>query len=108
MLDLDAYSFQPFNDAERQIVFSENGSSIVLVLVGGEVVVRDRRLPTVDEAAILQEIREAVPALLAEHGEVEDRKRIFEPWFAEIHRRASLVDVGTNRYAGDMPFWRRN
>jgi 5-methylthioadenosine/S-adenosylhomocysteine deaminase len=77
-------------------------------MVAGKVVVRDRRLMTVDEGAILQEIRETVPALLAEHGEVEARNRIFEPWFAEIHRRASLVDVGMNRYAGDMPFWRRN
>ncbi|PYE32269.1 5-methylthioadenosine/S-adenosylhomocysteine deaminase [Rhizobium sp. PP-WC-1G-195] len=108
MLDLDTYAFQPFNDAERQIVFSENGSSIKLVMVAGEVVVRDRKLVTIDEAAIFQEIRETVPELLAEHGEVERRNRIFEPWFAEIHRRASLVDVGMNRYAGDMPFWRRN
>jgi 5-methylthioadenosine/S-adenosylhomocysteine deaminase len=108
MLDLNAYAFQPFNDAQRQIVFSENGSSIELVMVAGHIVVRDRRLMTVDEAAILHEIRETIPALLAEHGEVEARNRVFEPWFAEIHRRATLLDIGMNRYAGDMPFWRRN
>ncbi|MDR3474949.1 MAG: amidohydrolase [Devosia sp.] len=105
MLDLCSYAFTPRNDIDKQLVFSENGSSIDLVMVAGEIVMRDGRLTKVDEAAMLAEIREAAPPLLAEHAGVEVRNRVFEPYFAEIHRRASLVDIGLNRYAGDMQPW---
>jgi 5-methylthioadenosine/S-adenosylhomocysteine deaminase len=69
------------------------------------VVLRDGRLTRVDEAAILAEVRDLVPAYLAEHAGIEDRNRVFEPYFAEIHRRASVQDIGLDRYAGDMPAW---
>ena len=46
-----------------------------------------------------------MPAYLAEHTRIEDRNRMFEPYFAEIHRRATMQDIGLNRYAGDMPAW---
>jgi 5-methylthioadenosine/S-adenosylhomocysteine deaminase len=107
MLDLDAYPFVPLNGVDKHLVFSENGSSIELVMVAGQIVVRDGTLTQVDERAILDEIRETVPALLAEHAEVEARNRPFEPYFAEIHRRACAKDIGLNRYAGDMAPWTR-
>lgn len=107
MLDLGAYPFVPLNDVDKHLVFSENGSSIELVMVAGQIVVRDGKLTRVDERAILGEIRDAVPALLAEHAEVEARNRAFEPYFAEIHRRACAKDIGLNRYAGDMAPWAR-
>lgn len=74
-------------------------------MVAGEVVVADGRLLTVDEEAILAEIHETVPDWLATHAEVEKRNRIFEPYFLEMHRRATLQDIGINRYQGDLPFW---
>ncbi|MET2828282.1 amidohydrolase family protein [Mesorhizobium shangrilense] len=106
MLDLDTYAFMPLNDIDKHLVFSENGSSIEMVMVAGEIVMRDGRLTTVDEAAIFAEVRETVPALLTEHAELERLNRVFDPFFAEIHRRASEEDVGLNRYAGDAPAWR--
>jgi 5-methylthioadenosine/S-adenosylhomocysteine deaminase len=109
MLDLNAYPFTPRNDIDKHLVFSENGSSIELVMVEGEVVMRDGRLTRIDEGAILAEIREVAPALLAEHAAIEANNRVFEPYFAEIHRRACRRDIGLNRYAGDMtPWMRRN
>jgi 5-methylthioadenosine/S-adenosylhomocysteine deaminase len=48
-----------------------------------------------------------VPALLAEHAGIETRNRVFEPYFAEIHRRACARDIGLDRYAGDMTPWTR-
>jgi len=68
-------------------------------------VLRDGRLTRIDEDAILREVRELVPAYLAEHAVIEERNRVLEPYFAEIHRRATLQDIGLNRYAGDMPAW---
>ena len=107
MIDLDTDAFTPLNDPEKHLVYCENGSSIRLVMVAGEIVVRDGRLTRIDEAAVRAELRERVPPYLAGHSALEARNRVFEPYFAEVHRRASLVDVGLNRYAGDLPAWRR-
>lgn len=105
-LRTDTLAFTPLNDVHRQLVYCENGSSLDLVIVNGEIVVRAGRLTRFDEDDILAEVRELVPAYLAEHAKVEARNRIFEPYFAEIHRRATMQDVGLNRYAGDIGAWR--
>jgi 5-methylthioadenosine/S-adenosylhomocysteine deaminase len=103
ILKLDSYAFMPFNHAAKHLVFAENGSSIETIMVAGKIVMHNGRLTTVDEDAIFAEINELVPAYLAEHAEVERRNAVFEPFMAEIHRRATLQDIGLNRYQGDLP-----
>jgi 5-methylthioadenosine/S-adenosylhomocysteine deaminase len=105
VLRTDNVVFTPMNDVRKHLVYGENGSSLELVMVNGEILLRDGRLTRIDESEVLREIREAAPAYLADHGAIEDRNRVFEPYFAEIHRRATLRDIGLNRYAGDMPAW---
>jgi 5-methylthioadenosine/S-adenosylhomocysteine deaminase len=105
VLDLNTLAFTPLNDIARHLVYAENGSSIEMVMVDGEVVQRGGRLTRLDEDAILEEVRETVPAWLAEHAGLEARNAVFEPYFAEIHRRATMQDIGLNRYAGDAPAW---
>jgi 5-methylthioadenosine/S-adenosylhomocysteine deaminase len=105
LLRTDNLTYLPRNDLRNHLVYGENGGNIALVMVGGTVVCRDGRLTTVDEEAILAELRELVPPYLAEHARVEDRNRVLHPYFAEIHRRATIEDIGLNRYAGDMPSW---
>lgn len=109
LLDLSSLAFTPLNDIARQLVFGENGRSIDLVMVDGHVVVEAGRLTTLDEHAVLAELRELLPAYLAHHAELEARNRVFEPYFAQIHRRAAERDLGMARHIGDMrPFDGRN
>jgi 5-methylthioadenosine/S-adenosylhomocysteine deaminase len=105
ILKLDSYAFMPLNNVAKHLVYAENGSSIETVMVAGRVVMHDGRLTTVDEEAIFAEINDLVPAHLAEHAELEKRNAVFEPVMAEIHRRATLMDVGMNRYQGDATGW---
>jgi 5-methylthioadenosine/S-adenosylhomocysteine deaminase len=105
MLRTDNSIYTPMNDPRKHVVFGENGSSLELVMVDGAILFRDGRLTMIDEAEIYREVREAVPAWLADHRELEDRNRVFEPFMAEIHRRATMTDIGLDRYAGDMPAW---
>ncbi len=105
VLRLDGLDYVALNDPARHVVYCENGSSLETVMVDGEIVARDRRLTRIDEEAVLAEIRETVPEWLAAHAELERRNAVFEPYFAEIHRRATLQDIGMNRYAGDAPPW---
>lgn len=105
VLDLSGYAFRPVNDLRHHLVYCENGSSIETVMVDGRVVVRDGRLTTVDEAAILGEIDELVPAYLAEHARIEALNVRFEPYLRAMHERATSRDIGIDRYQGDMPAW---
>jgi 5-methylthioadenosine/S-adenosylhomocysteine deaminase len=105
VLKTTGIAWTPLNDIPKHLVYAENGSSIETVMVNGAIVARDGRLTMIDEDAILAEVREVIPAYLAEHARIEDRNRVFEPWFAEIHRRATLQDIGLNRYQGDLPPW---
>ena len=107
ILKLGGLPFTPLNNIARHLVYCENGSSIEAVMVDGKIVVRDGRLMCLDEAAILAEIRQEAPPYLARHAAVEARHRALEPYFAEVHRRATAQDVGLDRYAGDLPPWTR-
>ncbi|MET3650223.1 amidohydrolase family protein [Phyllobacterium ifriqiyense] len=100
ILDLTTLSFTPLNDIAKHLVYAENGSSIETVMIAGRIVVQDGRLQTIDEAAILAEIRELIPAHLAAHGKLEARNAALHSTMAEIHRRATSTDIGMNRYTG--------
>lgn len=97
----------PLNDSAKQFVNSENGSAIGTVMVAFRIVVQDGRLTTIDEQAVFDEIAELVPAYLAEHVNLERRNKVFAPVIAEIHRRATQMDIGRNRYQGDTADVRR-
>jgi 5-methylthioadenosine/S-adenosylhomocysteine deaminase len=59
LLRMDASFFTPLNDAFRQLVYCENGSSVETVIVDGRIVVDQGRLSTLDQDAVLSEFREA-------------------------------------------------
>ncbi|MBX9458056.1 MAG: amidohydrolase [Rhizobium sp.] len=98
ILNLRNYPFIPLNEVARHLVYAENGSSIETVMVAGRIVMQSGRLTSVDEDAVLDEIGELVPAYLAEHAELERRNTVFEPVMGEIHRRATAMEIGLNRY----------
>lgn len=105
MIDLGGYDYMPMNRLDHHLVYCENGSNIRMVVVNGAIVVEDGRLLTVDEAAIFQELRELLPAWMAEHAGLEKRNARFEPYLREMYRRATMQDIGINRYQGDLPLW---
>jgi 5-methylthioadenosine/S-adenosylhomocysteine deaminase len=70
LLRLDSAFFAPLNDAYRQLVYCENGSSVDTVIVDGRIVVEEGKLVTVDQESALAEAREvwakkrkSIPAL---------------------------------------------
>jgi len=58
-LDLGHLNWIPLNDPTNQLVHTEDGSAVVHVMIGGRMVVRDRRLTTIDVAAIAREAEAA-------------------------------------------------
>lgn len=59
LLDLRSPHLTPFNDAYHHLAFTEPGSSTHTVIINGDIVVDAGVITTFDEAAILEEIREA-------------------------------------------------
>jgi len=56
LLDLDAPSLTPLNNAVAALSYSANGSEVTDVIIDGKVVMRDRILLTIDEERVRHEI----------------------------------------------------
>jgi 5-methylthioadenosine/S-adenosylhomocysteine deaminase len=100
LIDLDTLSFTPLNDLRRQLVYCENGSSVRMTLVQGQIVFEGGRVTTVDEAAIRAEAR----ALLSQANSTArgpggyDAKE-WLPYYREMYLRSAARDVGVARWA---------
>lgn len=92
-LDLDSLSFFPRGDIPKQLVYSENGSSIRWVMVQGEIVVEDGRSTRVDERAVMAELAEIVPPFLEAYGATEEANRAYAPYVAELLRRSAELPL---------------
>jgi cytosine/adenosine deaminase-related metal-dependent hydrolase len=100
LVDLDTFAFTPLNDLRRQLVFSENGSSVRMTMVAGRVVVENGRLTTVDEPALRAEARALHAAQADAFRDTDAAARALEPYYREMILRASHTPVGMQRRAG--------
>jgi len=103
--DLAKIPFTPLNDLRNHLVYSEDGSSIETVIVDGRVVLREGKVQTVDEVALLAEFREQAPAILAKHVNVEHDNAQFHAPVTEIHKWASAQPAEVNRYTRGRQAW---
>ena len=75
-LDLGHPNWIPLNDPTNQLVHTEDGGAVAHVMIGGRMVVQDRRLTTVDVAALAREAeaaRERLARLNAPGRELYER-----------------------------------
>jgi 5-methylthioadenosine/S-adenosylhomocysteine deaminase len=98
VIDLDAPAYLPLTDLPNHLVYGEDGSSVRLVMVGGRVVVRDGRILTIDEEALIAEVRELMPAWLEALGPTDAWAKRLRPAFDEMYRRCAEHDVGFDRW----------
>lgn len=98
LIDLDTIAFTPLNDLKRQLVYCENGSSVVLTMVAGRIVMRDGRLTQVDEAALKTEIRTAMAEHAATFAQIHAHAERLMPYYQAMLDRALTVDVGMQRW----------
>ncbi|MFC6492289.1 amidohydrolase family protein [Ancylobacter dichloromethanicus] len=95
---LDRIPFTPLNNAVNQLVYAASRAEVDLVMVDGEVIERDGKLTRIDEAAIIEEIREAhsriEPQLSASEADVE---RI-SPHYERIYRRCQCMNIAADTY----------
>jgi 5-methylthioadenosine/S-adenosylhomocysteine deaminase len=102
LVDLETIPFTPLNDLRRQLVYCENGSSVIMTMIGGQVVYEHGKIKTIHEKAILAEARELIGEYRAEVERAAEAARELEPYYREMYFRAAARDVGLNRWAGPM------
>ena len=99
LLDLDSLAFTPLNDVDRQLVYCENGSSVRMTMVAGQMVMQDGILLTVDETAIKAEARALMQDHAAEFAKADAAARELDPYYRAMYLKAAGRDVGMNRWA---------
>jgi len=100
IIDLTDPSFVPLNSVARQLVFTESGRGVETVIVDGRVVVRDRKITTIDERALREEVKDLMKVLRKDIDAVVARNQRMMPYLMEAHRRTWATDIGLDRYVG--------
>jgi 5-methylthioadenosine/S-adenosylhomocysteine deaminase len=100
LIDLNDVAYLPYNSAARQLVYTEAGRGVESVIVDGRVVIKERKLKTIDEDALRREVADLMRHFIADYDRVvESRKRAL-PYMLEAHRRMWQADIGMNRFIG--------
>ena len=103
LVDLDTLPFTPLNDFRRQLVYSAGPGSVVLTMVAGRVVMERGRVTTVDVPGLKAAIRAHQPSISAMVRATAEAAARLQPFYAEMVRRASAVDVGFTRWGSAEP-----
>ena len=98
VLDLADPAWLPFNSAARQLVYTETGRSVETVIVDGCIVMKDRRMLSVDEDALRAEVAELMEGFTADYHELERTREDALSHMRDAHRRMWQGDVGLNRF----------
>jgi cytosine/adenosine deaminase-related metal-dependent hydrolase len=100
LIDLNDAASLPYNSAARQLVYTEAGRGVESVIVDGRVVMKERKLTTLDEDALRREVADLMRHFIADYDAVvESRKRAL-PYMLEAHRRVWQPEIGLNRFIG--------
>ena len=102
LIDLDTTPFTPLNNLRRQLVFSHLGASVVLTMVAGRVVMENGTVLTVDEEALVAEVREAAAGVPDMRSHLQKVSEPLLPYWRDMHLRVAEEDVGIARTAGPM------
>jgi len=79
MLDLDHPNWLPLNDPVNQLVHTEDGTAVASVMIGGRLVVDNRRVTTVDLDGLRTRVAEARERLAAANADYRRLYQALEP-----------------------------
>ena len=97
LIDTRDPTWRPFNSAARQLVHVEAGRGVTDVIVDGTVVVRDRRLATIDEAMIYDAIEAVMPGFRKDFATISERVARLQPWLDKAHSQIMSAELDIDR-----------
>ena len=93
LIDLDSVNYVPLNNATNQLVFTEDGTAVDKVLIGGRLVVSGGRAIGIDRAALARQAGEAVERLLALNADARRFAERIEPMVSNFCRGLADDDM---------------
>lgn len=99
LYDLNSLSFTPRHKLPIHLVYAEDGRSIRKVFVNGQKVVEDGKILTLNEAEILAEFRERLPAYLAMREGFQAQGMQLRPAMEEMFRRATAYPLPIQNFS---------
>ncbi|MDA0261741.1 MAG: amidohydrolase family protein [Proteobacteria bacterium] len=99
LLDRNDWGFIPLSDPVHHLAYSVNSEVIRHSIINGKVVMRDRKITTIDEAAIRAEIRETAEKFL--HEEVPAMRKgtaPYLPYMREMYLKAYNTPLDLPHY----------
>lgn len=103
LIDATDVSYVPLNSVARQVVFTEGGRGVHSVIVDGEVVVDNRKITRIDEAALADEVGRVMPDLIRDMQDIIDRVGPIEAILMEAHRRTAAAPLDVDRFVPRLP-----
>jgi 5-methylthioadenosine/S-adenosylhomocysteine deaminase len=100
LIDTADPTWSPMNSAARQLVHIEAGRGVRHVIVDGKIVVRDRRLTTLDEATIYDAVKAVMPSFRRDFAVISERVARLQPYLDRAHRRIMTAPLDMER----LPF----
>jgi 5-methylthioadenosine/S-adenosylhomocysteine deaminase len=97
LIDMSDPSWSPLNSAVRQLVHVEAGRGVRHVIVDGAVVVRDRRLTTIDEDEIYDAVEAVMPGFRRDFAVISERVKRLQPWLDQAHARFVTTEMEFER-----------
>ena len=101
LLDLRATYYHPRNSLLDQLVYSEVGSSVTTVLVAGQIVLKDGKITTVDEQALLDEADAIAQRIVRDSTAAEASIRRLAASVRQAAGEATAAELSINRYASE-------
>jgi 5-methylthioadenosine/S-adenosylhomocysteine deaminase len=104
LIDREDYGFIPLYRPVAQLAYAVNSDAVRTVLVDGEIVMDERVLTKIDEAAIKAEMIEVANAFLRDHmPRMERMAARFLPYYRAAHMRAAATEVPASRAPVRLP-----
>jgi cytosine/adenosine deaminase-related metal-dependent hydrolase len=100
LIDLNDVAYLPYNSAARQLVYTEAGRGVESVVVDGRMVIKDRRVQTIDEDALRREVADLMRHFIKDYDEFVRTRQSALPHMLDAHRRMWNTDIGMNRFIG--------
>ncbi|MEL0099253.1 MAG: amidohydrolase family protein, partial [Opitutae bacterium] len=97
IINLENYPFVPLNNITRQLVSCELGSSVLTTIIAGKVVAKDGVITTVDEVALLAEIKELFSWKNAKLTQAAESVRDIIPHYRKMYDRSMAYNIGFER-----------
>ena len=98
LIDLNDVAYLPYNSAARQLVYTEAGRAVESVIVDGRVVMKERKIKTIDEDALRREVNGLMRHFIADYEHVVASRKKALAHMLEVHRRVWETPVPVNRF----------